>query len=301
MPGSARPRPTNRRGQDLSGAFYFSYQATSPDEKLDAEQLKAAVTLTSLFAPDGTPLSNTGYDGKRTYSREVSPAWKSVRAEFEVRDLALPDAATGREVTRREFKVTELPALPAKDDEETVIESKIEFTTARGSKLQLMNLTRKKRGDRSIFVAHWKFTPPADAPDAEVDIENARASSLNADGEFMRQGQTIGDFAYIFQGSGVGEIDVQSLGVPNDVQTINYSLDFAESARQWRAADAFERVSFDIPVAALWKIAPLAQRAPAVAAVKARNADFEASWEMGELDAADDAQARLWLRDLAPA
>ena len=283
------------------GRFTIACKVTAPDAKLSDEKLNSLVTLNSLFAPDGTPLMSTAYDGKRIYSSEVSPLWKSVRAEFEVRDLSSPDAVTGREVTHREFKVDTLPALPAEDDEETAIESKIKLVTARGSQLQLVNLTRKKRGDRSVLVAHWKFTPPADAPDAEADIENATAIFLGADGERMNNFGLVGGIsAYVFQGRGVGEIDVQWLNVPNDVQSINCSLDVIESARQWRADDAFSLVSFDVPVAALWKIAPLAPSAPAVSAVKARDADVEASWEMHGPDYADQPQVRLWLRDLAP-
>ena len=73
------------------------------------------------------------------------------------------------------------------------------------------------------------------------EIEKAKATFLDADGEPIREGQAIGgNSAYIFRGNGVGEIDVQLLNAPNDAQTINYSLDFTESARQWRfAADAF--------------------------------------------------------------
>ncbi len=275
------------------GSFYFSYDVTAPDKNLDAEQLDDAVALISLFAPDGTPLMNTDYQGKRTYSSEVSPAWKSVRAEFEVRDSARPNAATGRALSQHKFQVMELPTLPPAKNEETTAQLPVEFKTERGSQLRLEKLTRKKSGSGtdSALVAHWKFMPPPDAPEVEASFENGRAIYIDAGGKSIGEPTTFSIAA-----NKNGEIGIELSNLPNEARGVAYTFELRESARRWRASDASERVSFEIPVAALWKIAPLPLQVPRVAVVKNRNESFEASWEMRDSERDDNPQVRLWLR-----
>ncbi len=278
------------------GSFYFSYDVTAPTGKWDAETLNKSVDLISLFAPDGTPLLNTDHQGKRLYSSEVSPLWKNVSAEFEIRDPARPIAATGRALSHRKFQITELPPIPSNDGEETIIQLPIEFKTVRGSQLRLEKLTRKKFGLGSKLVAYWKFLPPTDAPEVKANFENVRANYLGAGGKNIGEETTSS-----IDADRNGEIEIELLNVPNEARSVAYTFELIESTRRWRANDASQRVSFEIPVAALWKMAPLSVHQPAVTAVKARNESFEASWEMRDSEPEGKPQVRLWLRDLAPA
>ena len=283
------------------GSFYFSPEITAPKRDLSAQQLDDAVHLISLFAPDGTPLRLTDVRGQRKYSSEVSPLLKSVRAEFEVRDLALPAvAATGRETTHYEPENIALPAMPTAPDQITTsAPDAIKFVTPRGTRLELVKLTREKQGERSEVAALWKWTAPQNTPGMSAEIESMNVAYFGVQNGSVR---ALGE-NYVFPEQRVkeGEIEFQINNVPTNAQAINLAFDFTESARQWRQAAATQRVSFEMPVAALWEIAPLAPQIPDVAVAKARNADFEARWEMRQTAYDGGAQARLWLRDLAPA
>ena len=286
------------------GGFNFSYEVTAPNADWSAEKLASLVDLTGLFAPDGTPLSYSAYQKPLRFYFEVRPQWKSVRAEFEVTNPALPTvAATGRETTHYEPENIALPAMPTAPDQITTsAPDAIKFVTPRGTRLELVKLTREKQGERSRVAALWKWTAPQNTPGMSAEIEGANVAYFGVQNGSVR---ALGEnYEFTEPRKKAGEIEFHFNNVPAEAQTLDFAFDFTESARQWRLAAATQRVSFEIPVAALWKIAPLEPRVPLVAPVVARNDEFEATWETREHKDKDydndDLHARLWVRDLTP-
>ena len=284
------------------GGFNFSYEVTAPNADLSAEKLDSLVSLTGLFAPNGTPLTHSAYQKPQRFYFEVTPQWKNVRAEFEVRNPALPEsAATGRETTHYEPENIALPAMPITPDQITMsAPDAIKFVTPRGTRLELVKLTREKQGEGSKVAALWKWIAPQNTPGMSAEIESMNVAYFGVQNGSVR---ALGE-NYVFpeQRKKEGEIEFDINNVPAEAQALNFAFDFAESARQWRQAATTQRVSFEIPVAALWQIAPLKPRVPLVSPVVARNDEFEATWETREHkeDYNDDLHARLWVRDLAP-
>lgn len=272
--------------------FYFSYSVLQAGKKEDVDSL---VSLNGLFAPDGAPIRYTGEHDATLFYPDVSPSWKSVRAELEVRNILSPPEDTG--TSQRHHEVPNV-ALPAGSVSKTTGAPNLEFVTARGTKVRLEHLTRGQAPDdkdRLFVTSLWKIERPQDAPEAEVKMKNARIRYGQGDFEFGGDAGAKGD-----------DIELQSLNVPSDTKTVSFSFDLVESARRWRKTSAFERVSFEIPVAAVWKIAPLAPQVPFAPSVTARTPDFEARWDAGydfhwrypEEDAM--LKSRLWMRDLHP-
>lgn len=294
-----------RAGANHQGGFSFSYRVAASDARANAAQTaEKYVQFEGLFAPDGTALGISSQEGNRLDSTEVMPFWKSVRAEFEVRNPQLPESATGRFSTH--YQVKDLP-VPAPDDGETTAKPPpVDLATAQGTHLRLVRLTRSANafnGGRSFILnASWKPEPPADAPEAMVAMQNVRPRFFDENGREIETKFTPSDFLQTpdYQS---GEVMIQA-ELPAAAKTVTYEFDVVESARAWRKPGAFERVSLVIPVAALWQIAPLQPRVPPLKPVVARNRDFEVSWEnMREnliIPYYYQLHSLLWLRDLAP-
>jgi hypothetical protein len=284
-------------------SFYFSYRA---HKTTTAGELGEAVRPTALIAPDGGPLrlssaapgisTNTPKTvgggqamesmGHTLFYANVSPDWKSVRAEFEVRNLLAPPGDAGAEVSHHELKDIE---LPTGSDKMTTSTPGIEVVTPRGTKFTLDKIERE--GEVLRFLGH--ATPLETATDYEVDFEKPHTSY---------DGAAIASNNYLSDDSRYVNLNIRDMKVPTTAKTVTLSFDVKESARSWRKTTAFSLLSFEIPVAQLWKAAPLAVRPPAIPFVTAKNDDFEARWESlivgkGEWDYN---RSRLWLCNIKP-
>lgn len=293
-------RAENVRGNRTTG-FYFSYLARPKNAAISLESAAKAVNLTGVFAPDGAPLrlsarafpaTNDAADGKKNgdateFYADVLPTWKSVRAEFEVRDLLAPPQDAGRDQTTHRFEAIALPEAGEKTTETT---PDVEWKTERGTGAKLVKIERE--GKRVRFL--WRFEPLAGATKYNVEIQGAR---------LVYDAPDASDFAYSTkQYTDSTEVQIEGLNAPLAAKSATLSFDLVESARGWRKKSAFSLVSFQIPVAKSWEAAPLAIETPPVAPVSARNADFEATWEsLGDtLGTWMESHSRLWMRDLTP-
>ncbi len=277
--------------------FYLSWNAEPSTEDLG----NPPVSLLGLFSPDGAPLSAAISEGSSMIFPEVRPEWKSVRAEFNVRNFAFSESATGNR--RTHYRTAALP-IPALGKDISTHVPKNEFIAPNGSRLRLVRMVRQRTGETSDLMTVWKVTPPAQTPELLLYTRNLQAQYRTSAGENK-------DFVHGFGGfynlNIIGErpladdeISILSSNVPNNTKTVAYDFDIIEYARRWREIGAFERVSFEIPVATLWQAAPLLKKEPRVAPISARNSDFEATWESRGFKFGDILRAQVWLRDVIP-
>lgn len=301
---------------DRTTGFYFSYLARVQNAALGERLSDETVRLSGLFAPDGAPLrasaswlpkdvtrndkgETVGGNGEKIVAHtrlyaDVLPTWKSVRAEFEVRNLLAPPSDAGDDHSVRRFEAISLPPAGEKITEAA---PKLEFVSERGTKIKLIKIERESRKgnpEKGHVRFLWHVDAPANATNYAVEMANGRVVydvPDKAEGAYSNKKYTDST-----------DIEIEALNAPLEAKSATLSFDLVEAARGWRKKSAFSLVSFEIPVAEIWKAAPLPIQTPIVAPVSAKNADFEAIWEsLGDMSASWlQNHSRLWMRDLTP-
>lgn len=271
--------------------FYLSYRIRVPRSVRPNEM----VQFTGLRGPRGILVSeqasNSGgsmmpFVGTNLFFRSVDPGWETVSAEFEVQDPNAPLHSNGKYET--DASLTNIP-LPVQDkttpDKPAETKPNLVYTSPQGVKYTLTSIKFEGSGYRM----QWEYEPPAGAEDLDAELQRVR---------IIKSSGTNNSWTNSNESWNKKGFEVYLWSVPKDAKTVDISFKLVETSRAWRSADAFKRVSFEIPVKKLATLAPLRPQKPATEPIIVRGQNIEARWET-ERGGWNDFTGSLWIRSLA--